>query len=172
VRRAFPAGGWGLRLVIFLGPLVALMAGSPQGRTPQPWIAVVVGILSFTSASMPEHYIGSLVLTIVVAWWVIEVRGGLPLSAVAAAAALLAAHVAGTVAAYGPPQLVPDAAVVRLWSRRAVLLWLTAPLTWLVVDAEAGRATAASYWVLGLAVGLVLIVLATMSYPSQGDRRL
>jgi hypothetical protein len=161
-----------LRAVIFLGPLVALLAGSPQGHTPEPWLVAVVGILAFTFASMPEHYVGSVVLTIVVVWWVLDVRDGLPLTAVGAAAALLATHVAATVAGYGPPQLAPDGAAIRLWSRRAVLLWVTAPLTWVVVDAEAGRATSASYWVLGLTIGLVLVVLVTSLYPSQGDRRL
>jgi hypothetical protein len=89
-----------------------------------------------------------------------------------AAGALLSAHLAGTLAAYGPPALAPDPGAVLLWARRGLLLWATAALTWFVVDAEIGRATSASYWVAGLAVGLVLAVLATALYPSTGDRRM
>ena len=172
MRRRFPGGGWALRLVIFLGPIVALLAGSPQGYTPQAWVVVVVAVFSFAFAVMPEHYVGSGALAIVVGWWVVEVQDGLPLTSIAAAAALLAAHLAGTVASYGPARLAPDAGALLLWARRGVLLWAVAPVTWIVVDAEAGRATSASYWVLGLAIGLAMAVLATMLYPSSGDRRM
>ena len=37
MRRRVPGGGWALRLVIFLGPIVALLAGSPQGYAPRAW---------------------------------------------------------------------------------------------------------------------------------------
>jgi len=109
VIRRFPGGGWALRLVIFLGPIVALLAASPQGRTPPTWLVVVVGIFSFAFAVMPEHYVGNGALAIVVAWWTVEMEDGLPLSSIAAAAALLAAHLAGTLASYGPARLAPDA---------------------------------------------------------------
>ena len=170
--RRFPGGGWALRLVIFLGPIVALLAASPQGRTPPTWLVVVVGIFSFAFAVMPEHYVGNGALAIVVAWWTVEMEDGLPLSSIAAAAALLAAHLAGPLASYGPARLAPDAGAVLLWARRGVRVWTIAPLTWLVVDAEAGRATSASYWVIGLAAGLAMAVLATALYPSSGDRRM
>jgi len=122
VIRRFPGGGWALRLVIFLGPIVALLAASPQGRTPPTWLVVVVGIFSFAFAVMPEHYVGNGALAIVVAWWTVEMEDGLPLSSIAAAAALLAAHLAGTLASYGPARLAPDAGAVLLWARRGVLV--------------------------------------------------
>jgi hypothetical protein len=159
-----------LRAVVFLAPLVALLAGVPQGHSPPAWLVVVLAIFSLTYAAMPEHYVGSAALVIVVAWWVIDVGDALPLSSVVAAAALLTAQLAGTVAAYGPPRLAPDPGVVLLWARRGALLWATAAVTWFVVVAEDGRANSASYWVVGLAVGLVLAVLATALYPSAGDR--
>lgn len=168
--RRLPPGGWALRAVILLAPVAALLAGVPQGLTPPAWLVVVVAVLAFAFAVMPEHYVGSLTLAVVVSWWAVEVGSGLPLSAVAAAAGLVTAQLAGTVAAYGPQRLAPDRDVVLLWLRRGVLLWSTAPLTWFVVDAEAGRATSASYWVVGLAVGLALVVLASALYPSSGDR--
>jgi hypothetical protein len=165
-------GGWGLRAVILAGPEAALLAGLPQGLTPPAWLVVVVGALSVVFAAMPEHYAGGASMVLVGSWWVIHVRDGLPLSSVFAAGALLAAHLAGTVAGYGPPRLAPEARVVLLWVRRGVLAWATSALTWVVVDAEAGRATSASYWVAGLAAALALTVVATALYPSAGDRRL
>jgi hypothetical protein len=172
VTRRLPRSGWVLRAVIFVAPLVALLAGVPQGHTPPPWLVTIVAAFSLAFAVMPEHYVGSATLVIVVSWWVVSVRDGLPLSSAVAAAGLLTAQLAGTVAAYGPPRLPPDRGVVLLWTRRGVLLWSAAGITWLVVVAEDGRATSASYWVGGMVAGLVLAVLATALYPSAGDRRL
>jgi multisubunit Na+/H+ antiporter MnhE subunit len=52
-----------------------------------------------------------------------------------------------------------------------VLVWLMAPLTWLVVEAQSDRATSAAYWIVGLVVGLVLLVLTAAWYPTQADGR-
>jgi hypothetical protein len=171
MRGRLPRGGWPLRAVIFLGPLVALLAGVPQGYRPPVWLVVVLGVFSFAFAAMPEHYVGSASLVIVVAWWVLNTHDAAPVSTIAAAGALLAAHLAATVAGYGPPQLAPDPGIVRLWVRRGVLLWACSALTWFVVDAERGRATSAAYWVAGLAAVLALTVVATAMFPAAGDRR-
>jgi hypothetical protein len=167
-----PRQGALLRAVVFLAPVVALLAGTPQGHVPPPWLVVVVATFSLAFAAMPEHHVGSASLVIVVVWWVLDVHGALPLSSVLAAGALLSAHLAGTVAAYGPPALAPDAGVVLLWVRRGLLLWLTAGLTWLVVAAESARVDSAAYWVAGVAGGLVLTVLVTVRFRSAGDRRM
>jgi len=169
MRWRLPRSGYVLRTVILLAPVTALLAGVPQGYAPPPWLVVVVTAFSLAYAVMPEHYVGSFALAIVVVWWVIGVRDALPFSAVLAAGALVVAQVAGTIAAYGPQRLAPDPGVVAMWLRRGVLAWATSALTWLVVDAEAGRATSASYWVAGLVVGLALVVTVTALYPSAGD---
>jgi hypothetical protein len=165
-----PRSGFALRAVVFLGPVIALLAGVPQGLTPPVWLLLVVAAVALGSAVVPEHYVGSVALVLVLAWWVIDVRDGLPLSAVAAAGALLAGHLAATVAAYGPERMAPERPVVLLWVRRGVLVWLASVLTWVVVDAEQGRATSAAYWVGGLAVGLGLTVLASAVYPVSDER--
>lgn len=165
-----PAGGAAVRGVMLLGPLAALLAGVPQGYAPPVWLVAVLAVLASASAAMPEHYVGAVTLMIVVVWWVIEAGDALPLSSVAAAGALVAAHLAGTVAAYGPRQLAPDREVVLLWVRRGLALWATAALTWFVVVAGTGRATSGSAWVVGLAAGLVLAIVATVRY-SAPERR-
>jgi hypothetical protein len=171
MRHRFPPGSRVLHAVVLLGPLVALLAGVPQGLGPPVWLVVVVAVFSLAHAVMPEHYVGGITLAIVVTFWVIEAGSALPVSSLLAAAALLAAHVAGTVAGYGPRHLPPDRAAVLLWIRRGIAAWLVAPVTWMVVDAEQDRATSASYWVLGLVVALALLVVAAALYPTDGDRR-
>lgn len=166
-----PASGLLLRAVIFLAPLAALLAGFTQGYRPPVWLVVVLAMFSFAYAAIPEHYVGSACLVIVVVWWVLNAGDALPLSSVGAAGALLVAHLAGTVAAYGPRQLSPDPGTVLLWVRRGVALWATAALTWFVVVAGTGHATSASSWVVGLVAGLVLAVVTTVLYPSAADRR-
>jgi hypothetical protein len=167
--RGMTRGGVAMRAVVFLGPVVALVAGAPQGHAPPVWLLVVVLLMSLGFAALPEHYVGALVMSLVVAWWAIDLPDHVPVAAVGAAAALLAAHVAATIAGYGPDRLPPDRGVVLLWSRRAVLVWLTAPLTLLAVDAEQGRASA-SYWVAGLACGLVGVLLASALFPTRFDQ--
>jgi hypothetical protein len=53
VRKRLSRGGWILRGVIVLGPVLALLAGTPQGYLPPPWLVVVVAAFSFAFAVMP-----------------------------------------------------------------------------------------------------------------------
>ena len=39
-----PRSGYVLRGVVFLGPVVALLSGVPQGLTPPVWLVVVVAV--------------------------------------------------------------------------------------------------------------------------------
>jgi hypothetical protein len=66
--------------------------------------------------------------------------------------------------------LSPDRAIVLRWTRRGALAWLVAPMLWLVVDAQRGRTTPASYWVAGLAVALVVAVVVATVYPTRLDQ--
>ncbi len=167
--RDLTPGGWALRAIVLLGPPVALLAASPQGFVPPLWLVVVVVVASALFAAFPEQYAGSVAMLLVLAWWTTAVRQAMPGGVVVSAAALLAAHVAATVASYGPRQLAPGRQVVLRWARRTLLLWLVAPLLWLVVDANRGHTTPASYWVAGLAVALVVAVAVTSLYPTRLD---
>ncbi len=162
-------GGWALRAVIVLGPLVALLSATPEGFTPPAWLVVLVVLASLGFAYLPEQYIGSAAMILVVGWWSIDVRDAMPLAVVVASGALLAAHVAATLAAYGPRPLPPSRPLVLRWLRRGVLAWLVAPLLWLTIDVQRGHTTPASYWVAGLAVALVVAVTAATLYPTSLD---
>jgi hypothetical protein len=163
-------GGWALRAVIALGPPLALLAASPQGFVPPLWLVVLVVLLSLGFAYLPEQYIGSAAMVMVVGWWTVDVRSAMPLAVVVSSGALLASHLAGTLAAYGPRALPVDRAIVLRWTRRGALVWLVAPLLWLVVDAQRGHTTPASYWVAGLAVAMVVAVTAATIYPTRLDQ--
>lgn len=168
IRDLTPAG-WVLRAVIALGPPVALLAASPQGFMPPTWLLLAVVAVSLAFAAMPEQYAGNVALLLVVGWWTITVGEAMPLSVVVAAAALLASHVAATLAGYGPRSLPPERLVVLRWMRRSAAAWLVAPLLWLVVDVNRGHTTPAAYWLAGLAVVLVLAVLVAVLYPTRLD---
>ncbi len=167
--RDLTPGGWALRAVVLLGPPVALLAASPQGFVPPVWLIVVVTLASAGFAAFPEQYAGSVAMLLVVGWWATSVRHAMPGGVVVSAAALLAAHVGATVSSYGPRKLPPERLMVLRWVRRTVLLWLVSPLLWLVVDAEHGHTTPASYWLAGLAVALVLAVAVATLYPTRLD---
>lgn len=162
-------GGVALRTVIALGPPLALLAAAPEGFTPPLWLVVLVALMSLGFAYLPEQYIGAAAMVLVVGWWTIDVRAAMPLAVIVSAGALLASHLAATLAAYGPRTLSPDRAIVLRWTRRGALVWLVAPLLWLTIDAQRGHATPASYWVAGLAVALVVAVTAATLYPTSLD---
>jgi hypothetical protein len=167
--RGLTLGGWALRAVTALGPPVALLAASPEGLVPPLWLVALVVLLSLGFAYLPEQYVGSAAMVLVVGWWTVDVGPAMPLTVVVASGALLASHLAATLAAYGPRALPVDRAVVLRWTRRGALVWLVAPLLWLVVDAQRGHTTPASYWVAGLAVALVVAVTAATIYPTRLD---
>jgi hypothetical protein len=168
--RDLTRGAWALRVVIALGPPVALLAATPEGFAPPVWLAVLVVLTSAGFAYLPEQYIGSGAMVLVVGWWAVDVRDAMPIAVVVSAGALLASHLAATLAAYGPRVLSPDRAIVLRWTRRGALAWLVAPMLWLVVDAQRGRTTPASYWVAGLAVALVVAVVVATVYPTRLDQ--
>jgi hypothetical protein len=170
MKRGLTRGGWAVRLVILLGPMVALLVPGLQGFGPPVWLVVVVAAASTAYAAMPDQFTGSVTMLLVLGSWCVEVGSAMPVTVVIAAAALLCSHVAATVASYGPTRLPPDPRIVLRWVRRSVLAWLVAPALWLVVDAYRGRLTPASFWVAGLAVALVLAVAAATIFPTRLDR--
>lgn len=150
VPTAQPTVRW-LRAVVVLAPLLALFAGSFQGLVPPMWSAVLTAALALWSAWRPEHLLSAGPLLTVGGWWAYAAGSDVPPTALLAAAALVAGHVAGLVLGYGPPHLAVERAVLVLWLRRAALVWLVAPVLWLVGQAYAGHSTPELLWLVGLA---------------------
>jgi hypothetical protein len=160
---------WVLRVLAALGPVVALLAGVPQGYTPSTFMVVVVVVGGVLFALAPEHFVGAVVMGLVVLWWATEVGDAIPVSSVVAAAALLTAHVAATLLGLGPSRVVLDPSVVTQWARRALLVWLAALVVWLVADAFSGRPTPTTFWLAGLAAALVGAVVAGLVLPARSQ---
>jgi hypothetical protein len=91
-----------------------------------------------------------------------------------AAAALLVAHVAAVLASYGPLTMRLDPHVVRLWVRRAALIYLPVPLLYLTAAWVDGVSAPAGVWFAGLAATFCAIAAASLTLSSreheQADR--
>lgn len=161
--REWTPGQWALRLAIAVGPLVALLATVPAGVTPRPWLVGLVVLTSLVHARLPESSVGVASIGLVIVWWGVAFRGGPHAWALLAAAALLAAHVAALLAAYGPDGLGVDAATVRLWLVRAGVAFLLAPAIWLLAVLVRGRAEPPGVWVAGLVAALVATLAASLA---------
>jgi hypothetical protein len=153
-------GQWALRLLVVLGPVVALLAQWPSLGPPQPWLVGLTLVLAAGWALVPESVVGGVVLLLVAFSWVNGLEHRLPLGALVAAAGLLASHLAALVASYGPARLPVSAPVARLWARRGVLLFLSAPAVWLLAWGVRRLPDSGSVWVLGLVVALSVVVVA------------
>jgi hypothetical protein len=163
--------GWVLRVLVAVGPLVALLAGVPQGYPPSVFMVVVVTVGGVLFALVPEHFVGAGVMGVVVLWWAAAVGEGIPVASLVAAAALLTSHVAATLLALGPARVVLDRAVVLRWAVRSLLVWPAALVVWLVADAFSGRPTPTTFWLAGLAAALVAAVAAGLVLPARSDDR-
>lgn len=140
-----------VRLLVAVLPVLAVVCTVGAGEAPAAWFVALVGLLSLGWATFPESAAGATVLVLVLAWWGIGLRDGLDPWALVAAAALLAAHVAATLASYGPATMPVDAALARLWVRRATLVYLAAPATFLLAGSVRDVAPPAGVWAAGLA---------------------
>ena len=165
--RQWTAGQWRLRAAIAVGPVAALLLTAPAGMAPHPLLVVLVAGLALTHALSPESATGTVALGTVVVWWGLALTDGPSAWTVPAAAALLAAHVAALVAAYGPDGLGVDPATLLLWVRRAGLALLAAPVVLLGGLLVRGRAEVAGAWIAALAVALVIIVAATAALTRE-----
>jgi len=168
--RRVPWSVWCLRTVAALGPLLAVTAGAPEGLVPSLFVVVVTAALGLAYAVLPEHFIGSIVLVVVLLWWSLHVGSSMPGGALVAAAALVAAHVAGVLLGYGPPRMAVGADLVLPWVVRGALVWLAAPVVWVAARAYSGEASPTSYWLGGLAVALVGAVVGAVRVPTRNLR--
>ena len=165
--RRVPRVVWVLRCIAALGPLVALWAAAPEGLVPAPFVVVVVVLAGVAYAFRPEHFIGPIVLAVVLLWWALHVGPSMPVGAMVAAAAIIASHVAGVLLGYGPPRTPVGPDLVRPWVVRGASVWLAAPVVWIAARAYGGQASPTSFWLAGLAVALVGAVVGAVVVPTR-----
>lgn len=164
--RIWTPGQWALRAVMVAGLLVALLATGPAGSWPAPWLVVLVGALGVAYALWPEPSFGTVAIGLVLAWWGLGLRDGLHPAALVAAAGLVASHVAGVVAAYGPDGMAVDRATVLLWARRGLLVFVLAPVVLGVALWVREQPDPGGIWVAGLAAALAAVVAAATVFLS------
>jgi hypothetical protein len=153
---------WVVRAVLFVGLMVALLAGVPEGYTPSVPVVGVVALGGVLAAFRPDDLAFSLTLGVVLVWWTVQLHTQVPVGVLVAAGGLVTAHVAATLLTYGPRFMAIPAGLVGVWAARGFLVWLAAPLVWFVARVYADRATPTSFWLAGLATALAGAVLAAM----------
>lgn len=159
-------GQWSLRLVMALGPVLALATTGLAGTSPKLLLAVIVAGLAAAYAARPDGPFGIIAMVIVVAWWGFGLRDGLQPAALLATVLLFASHVAGLLVAYGPGELPIDRGLLLMWLRRSVLALLLAPALYLLATVLRGRPEVPGVWVAGLAVALVAVLLTTVAFSA------
>jgi hypothetical protein len=169
VIREWTRGQWALRATAATGPVVALLATAPVGTPPPAWLVVLVLGLALVHARSPESPFGTGALGAVVVWWAVALDGQVEAWSLLAVVGLLASHVAGVVAAYGPDRLGVDPATAWLWGRRSLAVLVPAPVVLLLARAVQGHGGAGTVWVAGLAV-VLLAALAGMLVLTREER--
>jgi hypothetical protein len=165
--RGWTVGQWVLRAVLLVAPVLAVLV---RGDAPLAWVLVPLA-LSVGWALMPESILGVVVLVVVGGFWARD-SSGVPAEAMAAAAAMLVAHLAALVLGYGPHRLPIRPEVVRLWAVRGALVFPAAVLAWLLARGVRELPDSRTVWVVGLAVAVSVVVVTTAALQSlmpQGD---
>jgi hypothetical protein len=155
-----PPGQWVARAAVAALPVVALLCVRAAGATTPTWLVVVVALVSLYWAAVPESPAGAAALAVVAVWWGLEVGADIDPFALLAAAAVLVAHVAA---------MRLDPAVVRLWLRRAALIYLPVPALYLVAAWAQGMSGSTGWWLAGLTA--TFSAIAVMSVTLSVHRR-
>lgn len=161
--RHWTPGQWVVRLVVLVGPLLALSAEGLQGDGPGWPLLVIVGALSAAFAFYPESPAGSVAFVLVLASWWEGGAGGVDASALLAAAGLIASHVAAVLAAYGPDDVPLDREVTVLWLVRGAAVFLAAPAVWLLADALRDQPEQTGVWVAGVVAATAAVLFAIVA---------
>lgn len=153
------------RVLVFVLPCLALALALPE--VPH-WAAIVLTAGgSAVWARTPDHAIGILPLVVVGGWW--AAHASLDWHVLVAAVLLLGAHLAATVAAYGPATLAVDPHLARLWLGRGLLALVPVPPTWLAVRMlDPGLAPPGTWIGAGLVTVTLLLLTARLTRVDVG----
>jgi hypothetical protein len=152
------------RLLILLGPVVGMVAAAAAGAPPSGWAIALVLMLSFGWAFYPESAFGTMSLVLVLAWWGRSDLEELPAEMLVAALALLVAHLAALLTAYGPPEMVIDGQTVRLWVNRGAAVFVTAPVVWMLAVVLRDQPEPPGIWIAGMVAIVVAAVVAAVAF--------
>lgn len=161
----WPRQQWLLRGAMVVLVAAALLASAPD--LPPTWLLVLVVALAAGWAWRPESSAGAVAIVLVLAWWGIGADDPLRPGLLGAAVALLGAHVAATLASYGPPHLHVERPLVLLWGRRAALCCVPPAVVWPVLLVLDDAPEQPGLWPVALLAVAALVGLASVSV--RGD---
>lgn len=147
---------WLLRATVPGATAAMLLTQAAAGPDPRPWFVLLATALALAVAAGPGSSTGLVLVLLLGGRWLVSVPEQLTGWLILAAASLAAIHVAATLAAYGPPSLVLDRILLRVWGRRCVLLAAATVLMWTVARLASGSDLPAGGWLLGVALLLVV----------------
>lgn len=143
-----------LRSLMVLLPCAALALALPE--VPHLVVVTLVVVCSALWAYSPDHPAGALALLLVAGWW--TAHGVVDWRVLVVGVLLVAAHVVGTVMAYGPATLAVDPHLARLWLRRGLLVLVPMPVTYAAVRGLDPRLAPSWVWMAGAVVVVALLV--------------
>ncbi len=147
---------WLLRALILILPFVGfgveMYAGAPVQTLP---VALIV-VFTLLSALVPDSHFPLTVVLALGGYWAISVQESLSWPLLVLTATLVAFHVTCLLASYGPPSVVLDGPLLRLWLWRSAVVTGVAGLVWVAARLADGIDPAAPGWL--AAAGLVVLV--------------
>jgi hypothetical protein len=160
-----------LRGTVVAGLMVALLATGMRGVWPAWWLVVLVAGLAVAFALLPEAPMGTVATGLVLAWWGFAFEDGPHPQALVSVAGLLVAHLAAVVAGYGPRELQPDPATLRLWAVRGAVVFLASPAVYVVAMLLREQPEPGGIWVAGLAAALFTTVAAGLVLSGSSEEQ-
>lgn len=145
-----------LRAAVLVLPAVAFGVEVGAGAAVQILVVALLTVSTGVSVLFPDSHAPLVVVLILSVYWAMEVGEQLSVSLLVVTGAILAFHVACLLAAYGPPSVVLDTSVVRLWILRGVGMLAAAVSVLLVAAVADGLEPGTSGWLLAAAL-LVLV---------------
>ncbi|GAB3029437.1 hypothetical protein GCM10011376_14450 [Nocardioides flavus (ex Wang et al. 2016)] len=153
------ASALALRAAVLVLPCLALVLALPE--VPHWAVSFGVPLSAAVWARTPDHAIGVVPPVLVGGWW--ASHGVVDWRLLLVAALLLGAHVAATLASYGPVTLALDPHLARLWLGRALLVLVPVPLAWLAVRGlDPAWAPPGTWLVTGVLTVVLLLVTARL----------
>lgn len=145
-----------LRSLLLVLPCTALALALPE--VPHWSVVLLVVVSSAQWTRSPDDAAGAAALVLVAGWWAVHgvVDWRIPVVGVL----LAAAHLAATVAAYGPATLPLDRHLLTLWLRRGLLALVPMPVAYLAVRGLDPRLAPDWVW---MSAGMVVVVLLVVA---------
>jgi hypothetical protein len=150
---------WVLRAVVLAGPVLAVLCAAAAGAPAVLWALVLALPGAGAAAVRPDSHWVAVPMAVAGAYWLLGAPRELTVWSLIAAALLLGAHSAASLAALGPPGMRLDPTTARTWARRLVALLAATALTWGVAQAMT-RSSGSSSLLLTVLAFVVLAVLA------------